>query len=386
MARISNQRGNVVLHHGRWTVLYWLRDAEKGWQRKRSTLKATTKPEAQAEASQFLIKINTDNQPGRLAHEPPTVGEFIEGQWAHYLTLRGHRPSTLRSYKATGNLYIIPVIGDKRIHQVVPADISQIMDRAGKKELGEKSLVNLYALLRVMFEVAQQNDLIPVSPVRSKIHRPVRRRKAKKPAKPTLSAEQAWKLLAEIPPGYRLLFLTDALTGLRVGELLALRWKNFDYENATLEVSDVIDGGSGKLIEGAKTEGSEATIKIARLLAGMLKDHRASTEWDQPDHFVFCWSDGRSFDQGYLRKKILYPALKRTGIEPGDGTHGFHLLRHSAATILHDLTGNPKLVQSLLRHTQAATTEGYIHVTEAVAEGASEALANAIIGENDRIN
>ena len=62
-----------------------------------------------------------------------------------------------------------------------------------------------------------------------------------------------------------------------------------------------------------------------------------------------------------------------------------HLFRHSAASILAGLTRDPLLVRDLLRHSRLSTTAGYVH-TEVVAEGASEALADAIIGKGERVN
>ena len=87
------------------------------------------------------------------------------------------------------------------------------------------------------------------------------------------------------------------------------------------------------------------------------------------------------FDQSL----VLYPALRKARIEPGKRTHGFHLFRHSAASILAELTRDPLLVRDLLRHSRLSTTAGYVH-TEVVAEGASEALADAIIGKGERVN
>ena len=63
---------------------------------------------------------------------------------------------------------------------------------------------------------------------------------------------------------------------------------------------------------------------------------------ERGQNFIFSRSDRRPFDPSFLREKVLYPALRKAEIEPGDRTHGFHLFRHSAASaILAELTHDP---------------------------------------------
>lgn len=88
-----------------------------------------------------------------------------------------------------------------------------------------------------------------------------------------------------------------------------------------------------------------------------------------------------SVDQGSsFRKVVLRPAMDAAGINRGVGTHGFHIFRHSAGSIVYDRTRDMRLAQELLRHTQIATTsDTYVHVDAAVAAEATETLAKAIL-------
>jgi integrase len=95
---------------------------------------------------------------------------------------------------------------------------------------------------------------------------------------------------------------------------------------------------------------------------------------------AFC--DGTPQDPDYLRKELLQKALKAAGIEPGYRTHGFHLFRHSAGSIVHAITGDVKTTQEFFGHSRLSTTaDVYTHVEKAVGEQASEALAKAITGK-----
>ena len=378
LARKSNQRGRVQFHHGSWSVLYWIRDvsAPNGWRRVRESLNAESENAAVVKAARLLSHVNERNQPGRTPSRPPTVKEFIDREWANYLTRRERSLSTLSAYKSNLKLYVLPSLGEKRIHHVTPADISRILESAGKgKE--PKSMVNLYALLRVVFDVARQHDFIEASPVRPKIHRPISHKKEK----PALTAEQTWRVLTTVAPEYRLIFIMVALTGYRAGELLTLSWSNVNEVRGIVQATHRL--WHGRRILGVKTPKSRKPIQLAGELLLMLREYHELAEFKEPDDFVFCRSDARPYDPQWLLENVWYPALKKIGIEPGKRTHGFHLLRHTAASILAEVTQDRQLVKDFLRHTQMSTTEGYVH--QDAAEG-SEALAREIFGRGERVN
>jgi integrase len=172
-----------------------------------------------------------------------------------------------------------------------------------------------------------------------------------------------------------------ALTGYRAGELLALSWSNVDEVKGVVQATHRL--WLGKRIPGVKTPKSRKPIQLAGELLLMLREHHELATFKGLDDLVFCRSDARPFDPQWLLEKVWYPALKKIGVEPGIRTHGFHLLRHTAATILAEVTQDRQMVREFLRHTQMSTTEGYVH--QDAAEG-SEALAKEIFGRGERVN
>ena len=93
----------------------------------------------------------------------------------------------------------------------------------------------------------------------------------------------------------------------------------------------------------------------------------------------FSKLDGSPCDPDQLRNDVLYPALEAAGITRVAGMHGFHLFRHSTASIVEAQTGSLKLTQEFLRHSNISTTgDIYIHVDESNSRAAVEALASAI--------
>lgn len=250
------------------------------------------------------------------------------------------------------------------------------MAKARTKGVGNKTLLNLYNLVKLMFDVAVEYDILETSPVRRKIHRPHWERKEK----PALAPEEIRRVLEKVPEQYRVLFITVALTGLRLGELLALRRMNVMLESRLLTITHSL--WKGQLVA-PKTKSSMRSIRIPVVLAQLLEDHLSQSRWIAPGDFVFCREDGAPLNPDTLRKDVLYTAIAAAGIEREKGAHGFHLFRHSAASIVHTQTRDIKAAQELLGHSRIETTSAYyIHLDEAVAEEATEALAQAIIPDS----
>lgn len=107
---------------------------------------------------------------------------------------------------------------------------------------------------------------------------------------------------------------------------------------------------------------------------------REASRWSGPEDFGFGTADGAPLNANTLRKKSLYPALKTVGIAIGSNSHGFHLFRHSAASIVHELTRDMSLAQRLLGHSRLSTTADIYAHTKSEAERATETLAREIMG------
>jgi integrase len=100
------------------------------------------------------------------------------------------------------------------------------------------------------------------------------------------------------------------------------------------------------------------------------------------DDFVFCKEDGSPLNPDVLRRDVLYPTLDRLGIARMRRAAGFHTFRHSAATIVNQKTGNLKLVQKLLGHSNLSTTaDVYTHTSADADRSAALALEQAIFGD-----
>jgi integrase len=109
-------------------------------------------------------------------------------------------------------------------------------------------------------------------------------------------------------------------------------------------------------------------VHIPRELVDVLIAHKEQSKWADEDDFMFAREDGTPYDADHLRRVVLYPAMDRCGISREKRSHGFHVFRHAAGSIVHAQTGALKLAQELLGHSRISTTSDiYIHRPENVA-------------------
>jgi integrase len=378
MARKSYQRGWVQLRSKRggnvWVIRYRVRDSKSktGWKEKTESVpEARNERQARKVLDERIREVNSsNNSPRPLGY---TFEGFVSKLWPSYLANKNYKPSTLYSYNSLIENFILPKLGKMPLDDIRPEDLTVFFNGLRAKKVSGKYLVNVYCLVKMMFDLAVEYDLIDTSPVRRKLHRPQWERREK----PALSAEEVRKIIENIPDDYRTLFVTVAVTGLRLGELLALRWSNLSIELQQLSVTHNL--WRGQLVS-PKTKASIKSIRIPSVLVEMLEEHYTRSRWIAPDDFVFCREDGSPLDPDTLRKRVLYPAISAAKIERVSRAHGFHLFRHSAGSIIHAQTRDLKMAQQLLRHSRIDTTaDVYVHVDEAVAGEATEALAQLII-------
>lgn len=240
--------------------------------------------------------------------------------------------------------------------------------------LSVKSRVNYYALLKTVFDLAVEMDLVVKTPLRKKIHRP--KLDSRRVQKVSLAVDEINSLILSIPDENRTLFYCLATTGLRIGELLALRWQDIDFDESKLVITHNL--WRGQLVT-PKTEAGKRSLFLPDPLVEALRWHKEASEFGEGSDHVFCRPDGKPLDPDELRENVLCPAMDRAGINRGDRTHGFHIFRHTAATIIADRTGKMKLAQEQLGHAQMSTTANiYVHPNSEELEEAAKALTDVV--------
>ena len=177
--------------------------------------------------------------------------------------------------------------------------------------------------------------------------------------------------------GLEVLVFVALTTGMRKGELLALRWDDMDLEKGVLYVQRTVSRipGRGYMESEPKTKSSRRRIVLPGVAIEALKGHcsnqenarvKAGEKWNDWG-IVFANKYG-----GCLRPDTVLDTFHQLLKDAGLPTMRFHDLRHSAATILFVAGVNPKVIQELLGHSKISITlEVYSHVLPSMQQEAA---------------
>jgi len=380
----SYQRGNVQEHpkgSGVWTLRYREFDhAARRWITRRERLgEFKNKKAARQAAEPIMSRVNERNNSPETARPSKadsgiTFKQFMESRWKTYAVK--HQPSTSYCYGSFFKKHLLPRFGDMRLRDITPGDISEFLEGLRKK-CSASTLHVLYAMLKVFFNLALEYDLIDRSPVRPKLHRP----KTVKVDKPTLGAAQIRAILEAMPEGDRLFVLLIAVTGMRFGEALALRWIDFNFAQSEIRVNHTLYRGG---LKQPKSASSRRSIRLASSVRDLLAAHRERSDFKAREDFIFARPNGRALSEATIREH-LYEAMNRAGISRVNGKHGFHIFRHSAGTLLYSRSRDLKLVQGVLGHSGISiTSDIYVHLEDGVKAEGTEMLAEEILGNCDQ--
>lgn len=373
--RKSYQRGAIMLKGGYWTLRYRELDHRTGkWINKRERLgKFKNKTAAHRAAEPIMAQVNERNNSDKPPEvQPLTFRQFVESRWKAYTVTANLQPSTIDCYNSLLKIHLLPRFGEMLLKDIKPMHVSECLESLHRK--AANTLLSIYSLLRQMFDLAWQYDLIEQSPVRPKLHRP----DVAKVEKPTLDPKQIRALLDNLGEQERVFGLLVATTGIRLNEGLALRWMDFKETSHTITVAHTL---YHQQVKSPKTESSRRTIRLHPAISQILALHREQSAFQGDEDFIFCRASGEPLYDTTMRNR-LYRAMDAAEIKRVKGKHGYHIFRHTAASLLYAKSRDLKLVQGLLGHANLATTSNtYVHLDgSTVAEG-TEFLTEAILGE-----
>jgi integrase len=374
------QKGSVKLHRGSWTLRIREIDHTTGkWKMRRYVLdNCKDKKDALKASEPIMAQVNERNntKPKKL-YLDITFSEFLKTRWDTYTMQAKHQISTINTHNSLIKHHLLPFFGGKKLRDVQPSDVSDFLDMKRKKKLSANTRAMLYSLVHLMFDLAEQYDLIDKSPVRSKLHKP----ESVKVEKPTLSASQIRTIMSFLADEQERLFvLLMSVTGIRLGEALAFRWMDFDAKACTLSVNHTL---YKQQLKEPKTKSSKSTLKLAPSIAALLLTHKEQSDFQSHTDFIFCRLDGNPLNAPTLRNH-LHAAMDKAEIKRVTRKYGFHIFRHSAGTLLYTKSRDLKLVQGTLRHADlSVTSDIYVHLEDVVLNEGAEILTAEILGNCD---
>ena len=199
-----------------------------------------------------------------------------------------------------------------------------------------------------VYKLAQANDLIPRTEEANPLNH-VHINTTSEYEALLVTPQEAWAIICRMQPFERLLTVLVAVTGLRIGEVLALRWSNVDWGNGLIRVlSNYVRGVFGE----PKSKASKRPVVLHPLVMGLLKTWRESTVYAGDQDFIFASErlHGRKPRvPNMLVEDHLRPAAKKVIEIPEGHRFGFHNLRHALSSYLVEIGTDPKTIQDMLR-------------------------------------
>jgi integrase len=296
-----------------------------------------------------------------------TLSEFVQRNWMPEV-LPTLKYSSKKHYEYIVNVHLIPAFGDMQLRLISREFIQGFLSGKLRSGLSWKTVKHIRTTFGTVLAAAEMQGLTPSNPARqTKLPR-----RGPVAEKPPIAPEKIRQLLEALPEPSRSLAWLLVLTGLRVGELLALRWRDIDLALGSLRVRQTVYEGR---FDDPKTRRSKRTVPLGAKGIEVLSAFKP--QCIDPEALVFATRRGTPFSRRNLLNRQLAPTCEKLGIEGVT----WHWLRHANATLL-DAVGTPLgTVQALLGHSSAEVTrEIYLHSVPADARSAVEKVEELLIG------
>ena len=316
-----------------------------------------TRHEAQQHEAEMRTKLVSPTfVPVKAADEKKTMKEHLD----YWIEIHGNanlRPSTMQSYKQTIKNQIVPYIGNIPVAKLTPETLDKLFAILLGQGLSQRTVQYTRSILSGALEAARKYNYIESNPIKDTITK----FKSESEVPSPYTIEQVQQLLRHsIGKEWQMANLLAGLYGLRRGEVLGFRWPNVNLETRTFSISEQlpfkIEPGTTIIGEFAPTKSHSRELPITDATYPFFleqqklyeKCKRFSELSGQPFHdneLVVSRPDGRCYIPSNFSSNFG-SFLRSTGMP-----HiRFHDLRHTAATNMHQLTGDFYTVSKILGH------------------------------------
>lgn len=313
-----------------------------------------------------------------------TVAQFLESWLA---VAKTHKAPSTYARQTSLLQHNTEMIAGIRLSRLTNQDIQRLYRDRLDAGLAPSTVALLHRVLHAAFAQAVAWDTLTTNPANgARPPRPPRRTMT------TLSAEEARRFL-DVARGHRweALFTLALTTGMREGELLALRWSAVNLDAGALQVVAGMSFIAGVAVFAApKTATGRRRISLSETAVAALRAHKVrqaeqrlqTPGWQDLD-LVFCTATGGPVRKDAVVRRGLYPLLAVHGLP----RVRFHDLRHTAATLLLEQGVHPKIVSEMLGHTTISMTlDLYSHASKGMHDEAAHTMDALFQPPNPPIN
>jgi integrase len=295
------------------------------------------------DAQRWLDQVNSSIVTG--TYIDPVLARVTVGEWgARWLD--GHaaiKPSTKTRYESLLRVHVFPRWGTIPVSAVNVADVEAWLSQLTAGGLAASSVRHAYRVLSLILEHAVRAGRMPRNPVKG-----ASLPKARRAEKRFLTHEQLHDLATAARDDH-LVVEVLGYTGLRFGELAALRVGRVDLMRRRFEVSESVTEIQGRAVFGTPKTHHRRSVPFPRSL---LEPLTALVAGRGPNELLFTGPGGGMLRVGNFRRRVFDAAAREADLEGLTP----HELRHTAASLAVSAGANVKAVQRLLGHASAAMT------------------------------
>jgi hypothetical protein len=388
MTNRANGSGSVYQERsGRWIAALTLTPDAHGKRRvKRKVLKSKSL------ANKALLELQIEHNKNSLTiRSNESVSQFSERWLKEVLPHRGVKPSTLSNYQQMIHYYIKPSLGNKRVSDLKSLHVLNLVNNLKEKGLSTNTTRRARSILHNMLEMAVEEDLLPKNPVMRTSF--IKKSPDEKTRVQKSYSTQEVNNVLEVLKGsiYEGPFRLMVCLGLRIGEVIALRWDQVLIEEAKLwiirteaHIPKLLGDNTWTVerIEGSTKSNRKRVLHLTSDQIKFLVDHRKAQtrlkfkygpSWN-PKRYVFTTEHGTPYAANNIRS-----GLKRVLIKNGLRWIRLHDLRHTAGFLAVEAGVGIEDVQDMLGHASIQMTKDvYVGHVQAGSDRAVRALEDHI--------
>jgi integrase len=342
----QKQANGHEVWYGRWYLGERRVNRRLGPKRRRGTGRGLNRTQAESELRRLMVR-----------ERPPARGSTLPFASVVELMLRDlealeRKATTLDNYRAIFRAHLLPRFGELAVNRVRKKDVEEFMAALAEAGLAARTRSGIFKLLSQVFNFAMRHDWCKENPCRS-----VRRPRVRECSEirflnqPELDALTTSVDVSAVPFGStdRAILLTAAMTGMRQGELLALRWRDVDWQTKRIRVRRNYTRGHWST---PKSRSGERAVPLSSKVEVELRAHLGRTRFPGEDDLVFANPlSGEVLPHGPLVRRFK-KALKAAGVRQVR----FHDLRHTFGTRIAAAGVPMRVLQAWMGHRDYRTT------------------------------
>jgi integrase len=351
MARRSYGTGSLTIRRGKWFG-QWRVGQKKigrviGPVRQPSTREGLTRSQAECELRRLI-----ESEAAPIPIQARVTIEEAGKQYVSHAEAMGRRRSTTKDYESTLRVHLTPFFAGMTLDKIEPADIERFMAQKRREDKATKSILNYLILLQSILTFAQKRGwLRGENPCRF-VDKP--RAESTDPDVHFLDQAELEAVLGVEPehdfdPMLRVMYLTAAMSGLRLGECRGLRWRDVDWVAGRIRVRQTYVRGE---VGVPKSRRSSRSVPLADRLAGELEHQFQRSDYQEDDALVFGNPQtGKAISASFVEQRFRW-ALGKAEVR----RVRFHDLRHTFGTRMAGAGVPMRTLQEWMGHRDFKTT------------------------------